>query len=325
MAHITADRVKDTTTTTGTGDITLANSAPTGFRTLNAVASTNDTFFYALEGGAEWEVGLGTYSGSHVFVRTTVLASSNSGSSVNFSAGTKNFFITLPASKIADNTAYASSWDGDTATAPSKNAVYDKFEELLGAPTAATRWFIPETWKSITTLNNSALVANTIYLVPFAIYRACTISDLGAAIGTASSGNSVKLAIYATASSGEKPTGTPLAETGDISTTSTGAVSADITGANVTLNPGKYWAAFWSNNSVAALISGTRAVIGPGPLLVGSGTLGNIINASGQGSWYLTNSATYAASFPDLTSASFSEDYGSVGGNRGYIIALKKT
>ncbi len=97
MTHVNADRVKDTTTTTGTGSITLANAAPTGFRTLNAVASTNDTFAYCIDGGAEWEVGVGTYSGSHVFARTLVLASSNSNNAVNFSAGTKTFFVTLPA------------------------------------------------------------------------------------------------------------------------------------------------------------------------------------------------------------------------------------
>ena len=103
MAHITADRVKDTTTTTGTGSLTLANSAPTGYRTLNAVAATGDTFPYCVEGGSEWEVGRGTYSGSHVFARTTVIASSNSNAAVNFSAGTKNFFITLPAADIVSS------------------------------------------------------------------------------------------------------------------------------------------------------------------------------------------------------------------------------
>lgn len=96
MAHIQSDRVKDTTTTTGTGDITLANSAPTGFRTLDSVAATGDTFIYEINGGAEWEVGLGTYSGSHVFARTELIASST-GSAISFAAGTKTFFITYSA------------------------------------------------------------------------------------------------------------------------------------------------------------------------------------------------------------------------------------
>ena len=89
MAHVIADRVADTSTTTGTSDFTVSGTAPEGFRTLDAVLSSSDTFYYAIahQSEAEWEVGLGTYSGSHVFVRTTVLASSNSKSSVRCASG----------------------------------------------------------------------------------------------------------------------------------------------------------------------------------------------------------------------------------------------
>ncbi len=105
MAHIIADRVVDVSTTTGTSDITLANAAPAGFRTLNAVAATGDTFPYEIAGqtSAEWETGIGTYSGSHVFVRTAVTDSSNGGALVNFASGTKDFFITNSAAQIKTN------------------------------------------------------------------------------------------------------------------------------------------------------------------------------------------------------------------------------
>jgi hypothetical protein len=101
MAFISADRVSDTTTTTGTGSITVSGTAPTGYRTLSAVLSSGDTFYYCIQGQttAEWETGTGTYSGGNVFARTTVLASSNSGSLVSFSTGTKTVFITLAAAK----------------------------------------------------------------------------------------------------------------------------------------------------------------------------------------------------------------------------------
>lgn len=101
MAFITADRVKDTSTTTGTGNITVSGSAPFGYRTFSTVLSVNDTFYYCIQGQgtAEWEVGLGTYASTNQFARTTVLASSASGSAVSFSSGTKNVFITLPANK----------------------------------------------------------------------------------------------------------------------------------------------------------------------------------------------------------------------------------
>ena len=101
MAFVTADRVRDTSTTAGSGSITVSGTAPTGFRTFSAVLSVGDTFYYAIQsqGANEWEVGLGTYSSANVFARTTILSSSNAGSVVTFSAGTKDVFITLAATK----------------------------------------------------------------------------------------------------------------------------------------------------------------------------------------------------------------------------------
>jgi hypothetical protein len=101
MAFITADRVKDTSTTTGTGNITVSGSAPFGYRTFSTVLSVGDTFYYAIQGQAtaEWEIGVGTYASTNQFARTTVLASSASGSAVSFSSGTKNVFITLAAAR----------------------------------------------------------------------------------------------------------------------------------------------------------------------------------------------------------------------------------
>jgi hypothetical protein len=110
MAFITADRVKDTSTTTGTGNIVVSGGAPIGYRTFSTVLSVGDTFYYCVTGQAssEWEVGLGTYLSVNTFARTTVLASSASGSAVSFSSGTKNVFITLPANKTLQFDAAAS-------------------------------------------------------------------------------------------------------------------------------------------------------------------------------------------------------------------------
>ncbi len=69
-----------------------------GYRAFSAVAGTNgDTFYYAIHGGTEWEVGLGTRASSSTFTRTTVFASSNSGSAVSLSAGTKEVWMDMPA------------------------------------------------------------------------------------------------------------------------------------------------------------------------------------------------------------------------------------
>ncbi len=99
MAHVSEDRVRETTTTTGTGAVTLAGAA-TGCRTFASVmTSPSDTCWYAIVGGTEWETGLGTYSAANTLTRTTVLRSSNSNAAVSFSAGTKDVFITVPATE----------------------------------------------------------------------------------------------------------------------------------------------------------------------------------------------------------------------------------
>jgi len=98
MAFVLKDRVKETTTTTGTGTITLAG-AVSGFQSFAAIGNGNTTF-YVIAGGAEWEVGVGTYTSSGTTLsRDTVLSSSNSGSLVNFSAGTKDVFVSYPAGR----------------------------------------------------------------------------------------------------------------------------------------------------------------------------------------------------------------------------------
>lgn len=107
MALVLADRVKETTTTTGTGTVTLLGAA-TGFQSFSAVGNGNTTYYcIAGQGTAEWEVGIGTYtSAGTTLSRTTVLASSNAGSLVTFSAGTKDVFVTYPSSRsvYADGT-----------------------------------------------------------------------------------------------------------------------------------------------------------------------------------------------------------------------------
>ena len=100
MALVLADRVRETTTTTGTGTVTLAG-AVTGYQSFSVVGNANTTYYViAGQGTSEWEVGIGTYtSAGTTLARTTVLASSNSGSLVTFSAGTKDVFVDYPAGR----------------------------------------------------------------------------------------------------------------------------------------------------------------------------------------------------------------------------------
>ena len=102
MALVIADRVKDTTTSVGTGTITLSGSPPAGFQSFAAVGNGNTTYYtIAGQGTAEWEVGIGTYTAAGTTLsRDTVLASSAGGTTkVTFSAGTKDVFVTLPAER----------------------------------------------------------------------------------------------------------------------------------------------------------------------------------------------------------------------------------
>jgi len=102
MALVINDRVKETTTTTGTGAVSLAG-AVTGFETFAAGVGNSNTTYYAIvhQTANEFEVGLGTLDGdSSDLTRTTVISSSNSDSAVDFAAGTKDVFCTIPASKL---------------------------------------------------------------------------------------------------------------------------------------------------------------------------------------------------------------------------------
>lgn len=92
-----ADRVKDTTTTTGTGDITLDGAPPTGYQSFDAGVGAGQWFTYAIVGGAEWEVGEGYLSAPTTLVRYRVTESSNSGALVNLSSGTKTVILTFTA------------------------------------------------------------------------------------------------------------------------------------------------------------------------------------------------------------------------------------
>ena len=108
MALVLADRVKETTTTTGTGTVTLLG-ASSGFQSFATIGNGNTTY-YAIVGQTttEWEVGLGTYTASGTtLARTTVYASSNANALVTFSAGTKDVFVTLPSSVTVPSGAVA--------------------------------------------------------------------------------------------------------------------------------------------------------------------------------------------------------------------------
>ena len=142
MALVLADRVKETTTTTGTGTVTLLG-ASTGYQSFAAVGNANTTYYtIAGQSGSEWEVGIGTYTASGTTLsRDTILASSNSGSVVTLSAGTKDVFVTYPAGRSI----YA---NGTVLTATNSS--------ILPATSGGTGLSSPGTSGNVLTSNGSA-------------------------------------------------------------------------------------------------------------------------------------------------------------------------
>jgi hypothetical protein len=144
MALVVADRIQESSTSTGTGAFTLAG-AGTGFRAFSAVCSTGDTLYYLIEAldangnpSGDWEGGLGTYSAANTLTRTTPAASSNAGAAVDFAAGTKR--VSLDATAGYLGLAYRSGGtdvavaDGGTGASTASAA-----RTNLGLGTAATQ------------------------------------------------------------------------------------------------------------------------------------------------------------------------------------------
>ena len=141
MALIKADRVKETSTSTGATTFALAG-AGTGYRTFSSVCAIGDTFYYAIsnQSNGEWEAGLGTYSALNTLTRTAVHSSSNSGNVVTFTSGTKEVFLTLTArhlDRINDNgqsTAIGSKTSvvavNDSATLPDLDLQFSELKTL---------------------------------------------------------------------------------------------------------------------------------------------------------------------------------------------------
>ena len=160
MALVINDRVKETTTTTGTGAVSLGG-AVTGFETFAAGIGNSNTVYYCIahQDQAEFEVGLGTLDGdSSDLTRTTVISSSNSDSAVDFSAGTKDVFCTMPASKAVHE-------DGSSdVTLTNSNATADesrqKVLEFTGTLTGNINVLLP-------TVESNYIVFNKRNIHPF--------------------------------------------------------------------------------------------------------------------------------------------------------------
>ena len=310
MAFITADRVKDTSTTTGTGNITVSGSAPFGYRTFSTVLSVADTFYYAIQGQstAEWEIGVGTYASTNQFARTTVLASSASGSAVSFSSGTKNVFITLAATrtlqlKSGDTPTAGSIPYGDGSTL-SYSSVGTAGQVLVSGGSGSPTWSSAGTGSvtsvnvsggttGLTTSGGPVTTSGTITLAgTLAIANGGTNSTATPTAGTIPYGTGTALAYSAAGTSGQvltsggagAPTWTTVTGTGTVTSVN---VSGGTTGLTYSGGP--------ITGSGTITMAGTLAVANGGTGITSFGTgvataLGQ--NVSGSGSIVLGTSPT---------------------------------
>ena len=267
MAFITADRVKDTSTTTGTGNITVSGSAPFGYRTFSTVLSVADTFYYAIQGQstAEWEIGVGTYASTNQFARTTVLASSASNSAVSFSSGTKNVFITLAATrtlqlKSSDTPTAGSIPYGDGSTL-SYSSVGTAGQVLLSGGSGSPTWSSAGTG-SVTSVDVSGGTTG--------------LTTSGGPVTT--SGTITIAGTLATANGGTGGTATPIAGTIPYGTGTALAYSAAGTSGQVLTSGGAgtpTWTTVTGTGTVTSVdvSGGTTGLTYSGGPITGSGTI----------------------------------------------------
>ena len=165
MALVISDRIKESSTTTGTGTLTLGG-AITGFETFTANLSNGDTTYYCCTDNTDFEVGLGTFTTSGTtLARTTILASSNSNNAVNWSSGTRTVFCTLPAAKTvfldaSGNTSVSGSVTAGSFVIGSADINENDLESIDGitaGTVAASKAAVVDTNKDITGFRNVTL------------------------------------------------------------------------------------------------------------------------------------------------------------------------
>lgn len=162
MVLILKDRVKETTTTTGTGTYTLAG-AVTGFQAFSVIGDGNTTYYEASD-GTNWETGIGTYTLSGTtLARTTILSSSNANAAVSWGAGSKTIWCDLPANRlgIAPMLSTASTFTLD-ATSNGKRHRYTGSSSITPTFTAAAT--LGDGWSCI--IENAGTSQATITLDP---------------------------------------------------------------------------------------------------------------------------------------------------------------
>lgn len=160
---IYADRVKETTTSTGLGNMILAGTL-TGFRTFASIISIGEAFYYCIDGGAtgQWEVGIGVLTDATTLARSSVLSSSNSDQAVSFSEGSKTVFVTIAADGVSAPAAMQTTLDTISEFANESLRLLERLSFLtaLQTPTSELRVNVNAgTLPTVTTVSSVTAVA----------------------------------------------------------------------------------------------------------------------------------------------------------------------
>lgn len=136
---IYADRVKESSTSTGLGNIILAGTL-TGFRTFASIIAVGESFYYCIDGGTsgEWEVGIGVLTDATTLVRSSVLSSSSANAAVSFSAGTKTVFVTIAADGVSAPAAMQTTLETISAFANESLRLLERLSFLTAVQTPAS-------------------------------------------------------------------------------------------------------------------------------------------------------------------------------------------
>ena len=170
------------------------------------------------------------------------------------------------------DTAYASSWDGVTTDAPSKNAVYDKIESLL-FPVApiSNNYAVLQHDGPYALVGSGSGASDTLYCGFFRVFRRITITVLGITV-TSTSATNAQVAIYPNVNG--KPGSTAIVTTGNLSMASATNVTETL-GSAVTLEPGGYWAII-NRSGTAGYAALSHGLAGPSVTMIGSATLSDV-------------------------------------------------
>jgi hypothetical protein len=146
MPLVVKDRIKETSTTSGTGTLTLAGAA-SGFRSFADIGNGNTTYYAIVDTTAgTWEVGIGTYTSSGTTLARNTILSNSSGTTaaINFAANIKDVFVTYPSSKAVYGDASDIAYDASFAAS---NGIF------LNANTVATSLTLPTNYNGLSAGN----------------------------------------------------------------------------------------------------------------------------------------------------------------------------